>query len=397
MKVLHIVHSLTPKAGGNAKVAAELTESLAKQAVNVSIFTTISKDEEESVFHPNGVELHLFQKTFFARWWTYHASGFRKTLLKEVNKFDIIHIHDIWHFPCYAAWYAVKKIGKPYVITMHGTLEPWALNYKRFKKRIYSILIQKTILQEADSLHALTEDEAKNCRGFGLHNPIAIIPNGLNEEEYQNLPCSTEIEKLYPEIRGKRVILFLSRIHPKKGIDLLAVALSKIATKRRNIFLMIVGPDDNKGYQKHIESILKNNNVFDKVVFTGMLSGGGKLAALSRADIFVLPSYSEGFSMAILEAMICGLPVVITNKCNFEDVARVNAGVVIEPNVSELTDALIKLLDNPQLGKLMGENGRQMVLERFTWDKIAKQMINLYEKILLNHTKRRVFHENLTH
>jgi len=123
-------------------------------------------------------------------------------------------------------------------------------------------------------------------------------------------------------------------------------------------------------------------DIVEKVTFTGMLTGKEKLAALSRADIFVLPSYSEGFSMAILEALAWGLPVIITHQCHFPEVAEVRAGIVIDPDSAQLAEAMIELLDNPKLCEEMGNNGRRLVIERFTWDKIANQMIELYQRVL---------------
>jgi len=388
MRVLHIVHSLTAEAGGNAKAVADLTESLAYQGIKVSIFTTVnSQDRKEDLFRPKDVNLHTFQRSFLARWWTYHVFGFRKTLLKEAYNFDIIHIHDIWHYPNYVGYYASKKIGKPYIITTHGTLEPWALKYKGLKKRIYAALIQKRILKEASAIHAITDEEVKHIRDFGIDNNIVIIPNGINPEDFQILPSRLEVEKLYPELKDKKIILFLGRIHPKKGLDILAKAFGKIARERNDVYLLIVGPD-NDGYQAEIEKMLKTEGVLNKAIFTGMLSGRKKLIALSGADLFVLPSYSEGFSMAILEAMISSLPVIITRQCNFPEIAETNAGIVIEPDVDQLSNSLMKLLDKPRLCEEMGANGQHLVMAKFTWDKIAKQMINLYKEILLTHKNK---------
>ncbi|GAG37700.1 unnamed protein product, partial [marine sediment metagenome] len=180
---------------------------------------------------------------------------------------------------------------------------------------------------------------------------------------------------------GKRIILFLGRIHPQKGLDLLAKAFEKIAREWDNAYLMIVGPD-SEGYKIKIEKMLESEGVLNKVIFTGMLSGRKKLIVLGGADIFALPSYSEGFSMAILEAMICKLPVIITKQCNFPEVTEVGAGNEIDPNVEQLTGALGNLLGNPELCKKMGEKGRKLVLEKYTWDKTADKMIKVYEEIV---------------
>jgi glycosyltransferase involved in cell wall biosynthesis len=383
MKVLHVVHSLIPEAGGNAKVVAELTENLAKRGITTSIFTTImEKDEQENLFQPKGVGLFVSQQSFLARWWPYYSPELKKNIMKEMSKFDIIHIHDIWHYPNFAASRIAKRAGKPYIISTHGTLEPWALKYKGLRKRIYMALVQRRILQEAAAIHAVTSEEVKHIQSFGIDNGIAMIPNGISPEEFQDLPSRKDLEQLYPGLQENRVILFLGRIHPKKGLDLLAKTFGKIARERDDVCLLIAGPN-KEGYQAHIEKMLQTEGVLDKVVFTGMINGYEKMAVLNGADIFILPSYSEGFSIAVLEAMICGLPVIITRQCNFPEVAEANAGIIIEPDVDQLANSLTKLLNEPQLRKEMGENGKHLVMEKYTWDKIAEKMMELYQTILM--------------
>jgi len=231
-------------------------------------------------------------------------------------------------------------------------------------------LIQKRILKEANVIHAITNEEVKQIKNFVSSNNIVMIPNGINSEDFIIFPSHKELEKLYPELIGKKVLLFLGRLHPVKGLDLLAKAFGMIARGRDDVYLLIAGPDSD-GYKAKIKQTLEKERTLDKFIFTGMLEGRKKSAALSGSDIFVLPSYSEGFSMAILEAMISKLPVIITRQCNFPEVTEYETGIIIEPGSKQLAQAICKLLDDPQLCKKMGENGKRLVLEKFTWDKIA--------------------------
>jgi len=383
MKILHIAASMSPEWGGPTKVVAGLTEKLVEKGVEINIFSPFKRGEGLNVINPKGIELQLFPQNFIDRLWTSYSWDFTIAIKQNVHKFDIIHIHEIWHYPNYFASRAAKKAGKPYVVTIHGALDPWCLNHKAFKKKIYALLIQKRILREASVIHAITNEEIKQIKNFVNNNNIIImIPNGINPEDFINLPSRKELEKLYPELIGKKVLLFLGRIHPKKGLDLLAKVFGIIARERDDVRLLIAGPDSD-GYKDKIVQTLKNERVLNKVIFTGMLKDQNKLVALGGADIFILPSYSEGFSMAILEAMICKLPVIITHQCNFPEVAEVCAGRVINPNVEQLTETMIELLNNPQLCKKMGENGHKLILKKYTWNKIADQMIKLYEDVLL--------------
>ena len=381
MKILHVTASLSPEWGGPTKVVIELTEELVRKGLDIAIFSPIKNGDKVKIKPPQGVNLHLFKEEFLARCWTSYSLDFAEAVKQNIHKFDIIHIHEIWHYPHYIAYKAAKKAGKPYVITIHGALNPWCLGYKSFKKKIYASLIQKHILKEANVIHAITDEEVKQIKNFVSSNNIVMIPNGINSEDFINLPSRKEMEKLYPELIGKKVFLFLGRLHPVKGLDLLAKAFGMIARERDDIYLLIVGPDSN-GYKIQVEKVLESEGVLNKAIFTGMLNGHEKLAALSRADICIVPSYSEVRSIVALEAMICKLPVIITRQCNFPEVAEYEAGIVIEPDLKQLTEALNILLSNSKLCKKMGENGRRLVLDNFTWDKITDKMIKVYEDTL---------------
>jgi len=381
MKILHVVASMSPKWGGPVTVVTELAEKLVEKGVEITIFSPFRRCEELEVVKPKGVKLRLFPKSFMGKLWTSYSIDFARAIQKEISQFDIVHIHEIWHYPNYVASWAAKRAGKPYVITIHGALDPWCLGYKSFKKKIYASLIQKRILKEASIIHAITDEEVKQIKNFVTNNNITMIPNGINPEDFENLPSRKELEKLYPELIGKKVLLFLGRIHPVKGLDLLTKAFGIVARERDDVCLLIAGPDSD-GYRIQIEKLLESEGALNKTIFTGMLNGQKKLIALGGADICVVPSYSEVRSIVALEAMICKLPVIITKQCNFQEVAENRAGIIIESDTKQLVGALNKLLDNPKLCKEMGENGRRLVLENFTWDKIANKMIEIYEDIL---------------
>jgi len=381
MKILHITANMSPEWGGPTKVVTELTEALARKGIDITIFVPIEKEDIVKISQLKGVKLQFFRQGFPARWWTSYSAELARSIRQKATNFDLIHIHEIWHHANFAAYRAAKKAGKPYIITVHGALEPWCLNYKKLKKKAYTVIFQRRILNEAAMIHAITQEEAKNIRAFKVHSPVTVIPNGINLEKYQHLLLREEFEKLYPELKGKKVVLFMGRIHPVKGLNLLTRAFSYITKNQNNIQLVIVGPD-SKGYKTQIKKMLKSGNIDEKTIFTGILTGSDKLAALSRADVFVVPSYSEVRSIVALEAMACSLPVIITRQCQFPEIAEAEAGIVIEPDSKQLAEALNKLLSDPKLCKKMGENGRKLVLAKFTWDKITDEMIKVYKEIL---------------
>ena len=189
------------------------------------------------------------------------------------------------------------------------------------------------------------------------------------------------MKKRYPHIQGKKVILFLGRIAPIKGLDTLVKAFGIIARGREDVRLLLVGPD-NWRYGTELKKTIIREGVSDKIIFTGMLTGNKKKAAFDCADVFVLPSLSEGFSNALLEAMLCGLPVVISPQCNFPEVEMARAGKIVEVAVEPLANALIELLENSEAGKEMGKRGAKLVKEKYTWDSIADEMLALYEGLI---------------
>ncbi len=385
MRVAQIAVRLEPGLpgwGGAPKVAVALARALARKEVDISIFGLNARNETRCEAQGKRFAAYTLpeDRSQISRLWPFYSPALAKELAARVPEHDLVHIHEIWHYPCYIACKTAKKANRPYIVTVHGELEPWCVDHKAFKKRIYSALIQKRILNEASAIHAVTQEEAEHIRAFGVSAPIVVIPNGIEPTDFQGLPSPEEMDRLYPELVGKKVLLFLGRIHQKKGLDILARAFGQIARSRKDLHLLIVGPD-NDNYRSQVERLLESEGILDRTTFTGMLTEREKLAALSRADICAIPSYSEVRTIVALEAMACGVPVVITRQCHFPEVAEARAGIVIEPNADQLADALNKLLDNPRLCKEMGENGRRLIMEKFTWDKVADQMIQLYEDV----------------
>ena len=183
-------------------------------------------------------------------------------------------------------------------------------------------------------------------------------------------------------LRGKRLLLFLGRVHFKKGLDLLVPAWGEIAQNWPDAHLVIAGPDSENS-QAAVENLVRQGKMEDRVTFTGMLRGEMKWSALAAAHCFVLPSYSEGLSTSVLEAMGAGLPVIVTRQCNLPDVVTYKAGWQIESNLAELTYTLGQALHfSSEQVQEMGARGRELVLRRYNWNQVAKQMCEVYEWIV---------------
>ena len=286
-----------------------------------------------------------------------------------------LHIHGLWEQSTTIAARAGRHWQKPYIISAHGMLEPWALSNKRVKKRIYSALIERTNIEGSACLHALTQAEAEDFRRFGSQRPIAVIPNGVR------VPASASSGPFFenfPTLQGKRIVLFLGRIHYKKGLDLLCKAWGQIAERWPEAHLVLAGPDF-EGTRASIEALVESLGIHRHVTFTGMLQGDLKWSALRAAQCFVLPSYSEGLSVSTLEALGMGLPVIVTEHCHLPEVQEQGCGWVIRADADQLASALKQCFSASSKDVLeMSTRGRRLVEQRFAWPKIGAQMSELY-------------------
>ncbi|MBN2161937.1 MAG: glycosyltransferase [Pontiellaceae bacterium] len=336
----------------------------------------------------NGVELSVFGRkdscsdTDSATWgavplcsYPAHTAlgiSFQLQQLLADARGDLVHQHGIWLYDQWAALRWQTKTAKPVVISPHGMLDPWALNSSAWKKRAVERLFARKSLHQATCIHALCRSEAESIRAYGLTNPIAIIPNGVE------LPVLSP-QKSTKE-NNKKTLLFLGRIHPKKGLQQLIEAWgAENGAWRENWSLTIAGWDDG-GYEPALRSLVDSVGVSGSVQFAGPRFGEEKAELLRSADAFVLPSFSEGLPMSVLEAWAYGLPVLMTGFCNLPEGFSNKAAIRITPDVDSVISGLGQLagMDADAL-KSMGANGRALVESTFTWQKVAGEMKQVYE------------------
>jgi glycosyltransferase involved in cell wall biosynthesis len=385
MRILHVIAGLAPRYGGPSKACLELCQELARRGEQVAIYTTnIDGDGELNVplglpVCREGVEIRYFpvQPPRYYRF----SFPLARALRTAIPQYDLVHIHSLYLFPSTAAAHYCRHYGIPYLIRPHGTLDPYLFARHRARKWIYERAFEWRNLNRAAAVHFTTQEEQELTNPLELKAPGVVVPIGLDLKDYDDMSRAGAFRAAHPETQGKKILLFLSRLNFKKGLDLLAKAFGQVARQRRDVHLVLVGPDDD-GYGVQVRRWLEEE-VLDKSTFTGMLLGAEKLAALYDADVFVLPSYTENFGIAVVEAMACGLPVVISNKVNiWREVRNANAGLVVNCDVQEVGQALFTLLEAPALRTEMGKQGRQLVEARFTWEAVGEQMIQVYWQIL---------------
>jgi glycosyltransferase involved in cell wall biosynthesis len=298
-------------------------------------------------------------------------------LAAAVRSAEVVHIHGLWQGHTRRGASTARKAGIPYLITAHGMAEPWALRHKRWKKSLYLALVESRNLRRASCLHALSRPEIGHLRNLAPWTPICFVPNGVDLRLFDALPPRDALEQEHPELRGKFVLLFFGRVHVKKGLDMLAEALGALCPAFPALHLLVAGKDD--GAWTPFRQRLSGLGMEDRVTYLGHVGGEQARRAWAAADAFVLPSYSEGFSMAILEALACSLPCVITKACHFPELGEADGGIVVEAETDAVTAGLRSLLEqSPGERRALGRKGRRLVETRYTWDRQADSLASVY-------------------
>lgn len=370
---------LNESGGGPSRSVPALAQALAKKGAVVTLHAVEGRDSV-GVREGNGFKA------------TVHSGSFPKVLvaspalrrkLRDGVMADVYHGHGIWELPVHYMAKTARKQSRPYLIAPRGMLEAWALRRSRWRKRLIGWLYQCEDLRRADCLHAITPGEVRSFREYGLENPIAVVPNGVDLAEFDGVSKYARLfEEQFPLAKGRPIVLFLSRIHPKKGLCHLVKAWARVCRGYPDWILVIAG-SDQLGHRSEVEGIASTLDLKDTVLFTGPLYGQLRLAALAAARIFVLPSFSEGFSMALLEALACHLPVLTTPGCNFPEVEEKQAGIICQPKEDSVADGLECLFRlNDKEVERMGARGRKLIEDNHTWDRVAKQMIEVYKWLL---------------
>jgi glycosyltransferase involved in cell wall biosynthesis len=268
------------------------------------------------------------------------------------------------------------------VIAPSGTLRPDAIRRKGLKKRIALALEFRRRLQQAAALHATSLQEAHEIRAFGLEPPIAVIPKGIHVDQFIGSADSDLLDSRWPELRGKRRLLFLGRIHHIKGLENLAAAWGLVASEAMDWQLVIAGPDEG-GYRKRVEKTLAEAGVADRTTFTGEIRGEDKYRLLRESDALVLPSFSENFGFCVCEALASGLPVIASRGTPWEGLEREGCGYWVESAIEPLADGIRKLvrLEDPER-RAKGERGRAWIEREFTAEASGRALLALHSWIL---------------
>jgi glycosyltransferase involved in cell wall biosynthesis len=359
-----------------------LSQALSARGIySETITTDLGCDQAAGLKYECLTEFHSINVRYFPRSlsaWFPRDFAFSPRLAKwlraHVQDYDIINIHGLFSYPNSIASTIAHRAKVPYVIRPCGMLDPWCLGQSRIKKSAYLRLFEDRVLRHASAISFTSEEESRVSYKVFPPPDSVIIPLGVS-------PVWDEHEETAPLILplDKQIILFLSRLDEKKGLDLLLPALARLKEERDD-FLCVIAGGGRAPYEDKIKNEVKMNNLEDVIQFTGFVKGKRKKQLLQAASCFVLPSYQENFGVSVAEAMAAACPVIISDQVNIhKEVSTAFAGRVVRCNVTDLFNALNEVLSDASSRREMGGNGQTLVKEKFNWDRISEKVISLYE------------------
>ncbi|GAB3809736.1 hypothetical protein GCM10028819_51980 [Spirosoma humi] len=378
MKLLLLIASMAPESGGPATEVVQLTNFMVHQeGVQVTVACPTARHQSLPL-HPD-VQYVEFENPVFPTlsWW--QATRDLKQLIQE---HDLVITSGIWGpidgFALRLAW----QPQKPVYIRVCGMLEDYIVNRHPLRKQIGRLLYVEKNLNQATGLIFNSKSEAHNARKPWVSpKNTLVIPNGVNITNIPE-PQQREAKRSLGLDAHQPVLLYLGRMHPKKGLHVLLQAMALLPVHQRTFSLLIAGEYSDARYKTEIENLIEQGGLSKMVRFSGLVTGADKERHFQAADSFILPSQSEGVPMAVLEAMAYGLPVIITRGCNIPEVADYGAGLVVELSVDNLTKALQWFTTGGDPLSIASDNAIRLIRERFS----PEQSMDQYKQILANHT-----------
>jgi glycosyltransferase involved in cell wall biosynthesis len=364
IQICHVISSIDKNYGGSAAFVQLISNELVKYK-KVSIVTNKSNCPLDI---NNSVQIFTASTSFRI------LQGYSDELKSILNciETDLFHGNGLWQFPVHFMAQVARKKNVSYIISPHGMLEPWALNAGKWKKKMALWFYQNKDLAFATCIHATAPKEADNIRSLGFKNPIAVIPNGIDLSEFP-----------FPEKKqekAKSTVLFLSRIHPSKGIELLIKAWEFLPVSLRNDWQIKIAGNGETEYIASLQQIINSKRLENEIYIVGPQFNMDKLKLYHEADLFVLPSYSENFGIVVAEALACCIPVITTKATPWEELNTYNAGWWIEIGADSLASTMLQAIqmDNAKR-KQMGQNGRQLIAENYSIELVTLKMVELYD------------------
>lgn len=388
MKILQVVPYFYPawSYGGPAKVVYDMCRHFVSEGHQVTVFTSDSYDEyhrmpqEKRIKPTSSFYVHYFRNIFNTLTYRYNIFAAPELFLRAmwaVPKMDVVHLHDFYTPGNLWIAFLCRVFSKPYLLSAHGCLESERVAQRSTFKKVFLACGGKWLLRHATTAIALSKNEAKAYLEYGVKKEnIKLVGHGIDPKEFTSSLSKTEAKLSWKVSSSDFVIAFVGRIHKIKGLDLLVKA-SVLLNSKKSLRILIAGPDD--GYLEELKQLIRSVGA-KNIRLLGTCFGKRKADLFGAADVFVYPSYSEGFSLGILEAGSVGLPLVITTGCHFAKVQTSHSGLVVAPTVEAVAEGLQKMIDDAQLRQVSGKNIRALVAREYSMDKVGSDFLHIYQQ-----------------
>jgi glycosyltransferase involved in cell wall biosynthesis len=381
MRVLHVISGIDPENGGPSIALHGLAVAQRRMGIDVTVTATFQRASVVSVaeqWREAGLRVELIGPASGAL--SRHAD-IAPRLAQLVREADVVHIHALWEEIQHQAARAAEREGVPYLVRPCGLLYPRSLAKGWLKKKLYVALRLRRTLDRAAAIHFTTDDE-RHGAAIPIKARAIVEPNGLDLGEFDPLPPPGSFSRLHPQLAGRRFVLFLGRVHPEKGLELLIPAMAKLDHK--DVALVVAGPD-NAGALPRFGRLAEQEGVRDRVLFVGMLDRPTRVAALRDAALLSLPSFHENFGISVIEALAAGTPVVVSDHVGLHHlIAQERLGGVVPLDAAALASALDRWLGDEPLRASAADRGRAVVSERFDWNRVAARWAEHYAALTGN-------------
>jgi glycosyltransferase involved in cell wall biosynthesis len=376
MRVLHVIPSLLPKSGGPARIVPEICRALAATSTEVTLFSTHLAGADITIDAPREpYEVVLFHGADGSLG---GARRIENAIRDRKSDFDLVHIHSFWNFVVTFAACAARQVGLPYVITPMGMLSEACMRQRHYiLKRAYALAIDRRTVQGAARLHLANVDELKSLHKGWFTYPEHFFARNAVEIARDITPGSFRAR--FPELVGRRIMLFLGRLHPIKGLELQFRALELLVPKYPDLVWLLIGPDD--GEWKRLDPLIKKSGLEAHVKWIGPIMGEERFSALADADVLVQTSSYECQSMTVNEALAIGVPLVVTDSVNYSELQAHGAGFVVRRDPAALADAIDSVLRAPRSIEQMRNAGRRFATEELSRSKIARAINGVYAEV----------------
>lgn len=384
MRILQVVPDLRPDAGGPSRSVPELCSALSSAGIEVTLYTTgapnapMTLDPAEQNY-----AVRVFER---GRDTLRGVHALYRAVRASAKNFDLIHIHSLWNSVATVSAAAARRAGVPYIIAPRGMLDPYCISRKRALKRAYAATLDRRTVEGAARLHCLNIAEARSLvPGWFRYPECAIAPNGIDLGNCA--AASGEFRRSHPEFEGRRLMLFLGRLHPIKGLGLQLEALQLLRPRHPDLVWVLIGPDE--GEWPRLAAAAHAAGLEDSVRWIGLIAGPERFSALADADVVVQTSWYECHSMTVNEALGVGVPLVITRSVHFDEVEEAGAGCVVDHDARSLAAAIESILIDPALARKMRLAGQRFAADHLAWPKIAQRLGIAYLDVISHSETRR--------